>query len=338
MTVLHFLLASLVVFLHLVQCQSADLSNFDDWYHQRIQLDDVSIHFRYYGSGPPVLLVHGFPEHSLTWHTIGPILAQNYTVIVPDNRGCGDSSLSASGNYTAPAGGSDLKAILDFLNINQTFVFAHDKGVGLATSLAIEHPEIVSRIILAEYPLPGYGYTTTVTSSNLYLNWQLAFFAVPDAAEFFISGREKQMLSWYFFHSSYSGMEAMTEDHLNRYTTQISKPGFLRSGMSYFAAAWDDEAYFTSAFSNGNRLHMPMLALGGEASFSPVAVLNQSWSGVSNDFTAESVPKAGHWIGDENPVWCGNRALRFFGDGERIPDVDLSYLTDRVTLQSGALG
>jgi hypothetical protein len=58
---------------------SGALSNFDDWEHERIQLDDVSIHFRYYGQGPPILLVHGFPQHSLTWHTIGPMLAQNCT-------------------------------------------------------------------------------------------------------------------------------------------------------------------------------------------------------------------------------------------------------------------
>ncbi|KAF2735840.1 alpha/beta-hydrolase, partial [Polyplosphaeria fusca] len=309
--------------------------NFDDWYHQRIQLQDTSIHFRYYGSGPPVLLVHGFPQHSLTWHTIGPILAQNYTVIAPDNRGSGDSALSKTGNYTARAGGEDLKAILDFLGINQTFVFAHDKGVGLATSLAIEHPEAVSRIILAEYPLPGYGYPTDVTSPDLYQNWQLAFFAVPDAAEFFISGREKQMLSWYFFHSSYSGTSSVTEDHLNRYTSEISKPGFLRSGLLYFAAAWDDEKYFTSAFSNGKRLHMPMLALGGEASFSPVALLDQTWSGVSDNFVAESIPKAGHWIGDENPTWSGKRALQFFSEGESLATIDLSYLTNKVTLAGG---
>ena len=61
------------------QLTFAQLSNFDDWEHERIQLDDVSIHFRYHGEGPPVLLVHGFPQHSLTWHTIGPILAQNCT-------------------------------------------------------------------------------------------------------------------------------------------------------------------------------------------------------------------------------------------------------------------
>jgi hypothetical protein len=56
-----------------------ELSNFDDWEHERTQLDDVSIHFRYHGTGPPILLVHGFPQHSLTWHTIGPMLAQNCT-------------------------------------------------------------------------------------------------------------------------------------------------------------------------------------------------------------------------------------------------------------------
>jgi hypothetical protein len=61
----------------------AQLSNFDDWEHERIQLDDVSIHFRYHGTGPPVLLVHGFPQHSLTWHAIGPILAQNCTYCSP---------------------------------------------------------------------------------------------------------------------------------------------------------------------------------------------------------------------------------------------------------------
>ncbi|KAJ4364541.1 hypothetical protein N0V83_009137 [Neocucurbitaria cava] len=170
--------------LSLAQVALGELSNFDDWEHERIQLEDVSIHFRYHGQGPPLLLVHGFPQHSLTWHTIGPILAQNYTVIVPDIRGCGDSSLSLTKNYTAAAGGTDLKAILDYLNITETYVFAHDKGVGLASSLAIEHPQAVKRIILAEYPLPGFGYTTTVTSPNAYLNWQLAFFAVPDAAEY----------------------------------------------------------------------------------------------------------------------------------------------------------
>ena len=284
-----------------VQLTTSQLSNFDDWAHERIQLDNHSLHFRYHGTGPPVLLVHGYPQHSLTWHTIGPILAQNYTVISPDNRGTGDSALSLSNNYTAAAGGEDLKAILDYLNITRAYVFAHDKGVGLATSLTIEHPEVVERLIVAEYVLPGYGYSTEVTSRNLYLNWQLAFFAVPDAAEFFISGRERQMLSWYFFHSSYSGTSAISSEHLTRYTNEISKPGFLKSGLEYFAAVWEDKAHFTKAL-NKSKIRVPALVLGGEASISPVALMKQFWSGVFENFTAEVIPKAGHWVGRLHPL------------------------------------
>jgi pimeloyl-ACP methyl ester carboxylesterase len=328
------LLTFLTLFTLYTQTTLAALSNFDAWPHQRIQLNDsVSIHFRYYGSGPPILLVHGFPQHSLTWSTIGPILAQNYTVIAPDNRGCGDSSLSATANYTAAAGGADLYAVLEFLNITQTYVFAHDKGVGLATSLALEHPSLVSRIILSEYVLPGYGYSTEVTSPELYQNWQLAFFAVPDAAEFFIRGREKEMLAWYFYHSSYSGTQAVSADHLERYATEISKPGFLRSGLEYFAAKWADEEYFTRAFERVGKLGMPMLALGGEASVGNF--VEGYFANVSSSLVAEAIPKAGHWIGDENPEWSARRALRFFGEGVGVPRVDLGWLEDRVTLMGG---
>ena len=105
------------------------------------------------------------------------------------------------------------------------------------------------------------------------------------------------MLSWYFWHSSYSGTAAVSEDHLQRYTKEISKPGFLRAGMEYFAAVWDDEKYFTRVFGAGRKLEMPMLVLGGEASLSPVSVLREMFEGVGQEVGVESIPKAGHWIG-----------------------------------------
>ncbi|KAI9726677.1 MAG: hypothetical protein M1834_008942 [Cirrosporium novae-zelandiae] len=329
--IFHLTLISLLSFLASSTC--ANLIPFDDWEHQRVQLQDVSIHFRYAGSGSPVLLVHGWPQHSLTWHTIGPILAQNYTVIAVDIRGCGDSSIPANNDYTASTGAEDLKGVLDFLGINQTYVFSHDKGVGLAAALATKYPSYVKRIGFADYPLPGFGYETfqiPTADWDLYSNWQLAFFQVPDAAEFFISGKEKQMLAWYFYHSSYSGNAAISEDYLNRYTTAISKPGFLRSGLTYFGVSFQDEAFFNSTIKQ-NPLSMPVLALGGEASF-PLSVLKSTFSTVGRNVTVELIPKAGHWIGDENPKWTGNRVSRFLAEDGGIPTVDLGYLTDKVTL------
>ena len=276
---------------------AAALQDFHSWGHERIQLEDVSIHFRYSDGGkPPILLVHGSPEHSRTWIHIGPILAEKYTVIAPDNRGQGDSSLSASDNYTAPAAGEDIRAILDFLNISKTYVLAHDKGVGLAASLAFEHPELIERIILAEYPLPGYGYSTKTSSTSVYRDWQLAFFAVPDVAQFFVQGREKEMLAWYFFHGSYSGDDVISNDLLETYTRALAKPGFLRAMFQYFAAAFFDADYFKSKIQESGKLQMPVLVMGGEASFSPESAQREAFAYVAANFETSVVPKAGHWI------------------------------------------
>lgn len=300
---MHFSLSSCFLLSTLCSLATA-LQPFNEWSHGRIQLQDVSIHFRYSVSGkPPLLLIHGFPEHSPTWTHIGPILAEKYTVIAPDNRGMGESSLSSSGNYTAAAGALDHLALLNFLNISKAYVFAHDKGVGLASSLAFERPDRVAKLVLAEYPLPGYGYPTSVASTNPYMNWQLAFFAVPDAAQYFIQGREKDMLAWYFWHGSYSGNSVISNDVLEAYTRSISKLGFLRAGLSYFGAAFEDEKYFTAQV-NKSKLQMPVLAMGGEASFSPENALRSSFADVADDLTTFVIPKAGHWIVSEVYVFA----------------------------------
>ena len=280
------------------------LTPFDEWAHQRIALQDVSIHLRYAGSGPPLLLVHGNPQHSLTWNTIGPILAQNYTVIAPDNRGAGDSSLPPDGNYSAAASAEDLKSVLDFLNITETYVFSHDKGSGMATALAVKYPSLVKRLGVSEYVLPGFGYEGASAPApywDLYANWQLAFFSVPDAAEFFISGRERQMLEWYFFHGSYSGPSSFTEDTVSRYASSISKPGFLRAMLAPFAssAVAADASLFKGTLG-GAPLGMPVLALGGEASFGPA--VGMAWGSVAGNLTVDVVPKAGHWIGESRLI------------------------------------
>lgn len=285
------------------------LQDFQQWGHERIQLKDTSIHFRYSEGGkPPLLLVHGSPQHSRTWSHIGPIMAENYTVIAPDNRGAGDSELSRSDNYTAAAAGGDLKAVLDFLNIQKAYVFGHDKGVGLSTSLALEYPDLVERLVLAEYPLPGFGYATEVTSPNPYENWQLAFFAVPDIAEYFIRGREKEMLEWYFWHKSYSGPEIISNELLERYTRSLSKPGFLRAMFQYFAAAYVDAAYFKNKIAQDGKLQMPVLVMGGEASFAPASALRKAFESVASNLQTAVVPKAGHWIVSQ-VSFCGIQSL-----------------------------
>ena len=230
---------------------------------------------------------------------IGPILAQNYTVIAPDNRGCGDSSLAHNDDYSAPAAASDLQGALDFLNITQTYVVSHDKGVGVAAALAASNRALVKRVVFAEYPLPGFGlYETAQTPSpawTVYSNWQLAFFAVPEAAEFFLQGRESEYLTWYFYHSSYSGNAVLSAEKLERYTRAVQKPGFLRAAFEYFGSQWTDAALFNATI-RPQPLAMPALVIGGEASLAPIELLQSAFECVVSDATYDLVPKAGHWI------------------------------------------
>jgi pimeloyl-ACP methyl ester carboxylesterase len=290
----------------------------------------------------------------LTWHTIGPILAQNYTVLVVDLRGCGSSSIPRNGDYTSEAVSTDLLNLLSFLNITQTYVFSHDKGVGPATALTFKNHSLVKRLSMAEYVLPGTGlYEASSNPSpswDLYSSWQLAFFSVPDAAQFFIQGREKEMLAWYFYHASYTGNSAIKQEHLERYTTEISKPGFLRSGLEYFATTEVDGKFFNASIQGG-KLTQPVLALGGETSLSPVEIVQAGMGVLGVNSTSEFIPQSGHWIGisssimllrdadfdqigDENPVYVADRLLKFFGDDEGIPSVDLSYWRTRLLFLS----
>ena len=228
-------------------------------------------------------------------------------------------------DFTSSTAAEDLKGILDFLNINQTYLVAHDKGCGQSAALAAKYPSIVKRAVFAEYPLPAFGYENTQPyelNNTLYQNWQLAFFSVPDAAQYFIQGREKEMLAWYFFHSAYAGNAVISDDDLDYLTREISKPGFLRSGLEYFATTYADAMFFNSTIRN-HPLEMPMLVLGGEASFAPVSLLRGTWGPVGTDVSYDVVPKAGHWIGesllscvcvyclrDGSDVKCGPQRMR----------------------------
>lgn len=193
--------------------------------------------------------------------------------------------------------------MLDFLNISQTYVVSHDKGVGVATALAANNRDLVKRIVLCEYPLPGFGvYEAIQTPSprwDAYWNWQLAFFSVPEVAEFFLTGREREYLIWYFYHASYSGNSAVPEAKLVAYTRSVQKPGFLRAAFDYFGSQWRDAAFFNATI-RPQPLSMPALVLGGEASFAPVELLQTAFQGAVSNATYELIPKAGHWIGESN--------------------------------------
>lgn len=212
----------------------------------------------------------------------------------------GQSTIPFTYDFASATASEDLKGVLDFLHINRTYLVAHDKGNGQSAALNAKYRSLVKRAVFAEYALPGFGYERVVSPelgvTGLYQNWQLAFFSVPDAAQYFIQGQEKQMLAWYFWHASYSGNSVISQDYLDRYTREISKPGYLRSGLEYFNTTLEDAFFFNSTLGV-QPLENPTLVLGGEADLAPVALLEEFWGPILKNPSYDIVPKAGHWLG-----------------------------------------
>lgn len=224
-------------------------------------------------------------------------------MIAVDLRGIAQSTIPRNNDYTAKTLAEDLKGVLDFLKISKTYVyvFSYDQGGASAAALSKKYPCLVQRVGISEFSLPGFGYEAVWAPQpnwDLYRQWQTAFLSVPEAAQHFIQGREREYLAWDFFHASYSGNSVISNDHLDRYTREISKPGFLRSELEYYGVdTISKDAIFFKAALGSNPLTQPVLILGGEASFAPVALQQSFLAAIGKDMTYDVMPKAGYWIG-----------------------------------------
>ncbi len=115
-----------------------------------------------------------------------------------------------------------------------------------------------------------------------------------------------------FHHISFQGTSAVSDEHFGLYLREVRKPGALRAGIAYYAAVWQDAE--DNAPLADTPLPMPVLAVGGEASSGPA--MEQIWSPVTTDLETFVIPRAGHWIGDENPKAVAERVAAFLGEGE----------------------
>lgn len=277
-----------------------------------VRLGESSFHYLRAGSSAEaIVLLHGFPQHSQMWKKIIPALAEKYTVIAPDGRGMGGTSITPSG-YDKRSMAEDLRNLLDRIGIeNPVNLVGYDLGGGTAYAFASLYPERVGKLALIEYAPPGYGYEYGMQPVRNWQAWQLAFFTVPDVAVQFIAGRERELLAWYFWHWSYNP-EAISQDEFEIYVRQLQKPGALRAGFQWFATVFDD-AEQVKEFAQ-RQLSMPLLALGGEMGAGEFVL--QGMSRLAARATGGVIEKCGHWVADEQPEELSRLLLEFFGEND----------------------
>jgi pimeloyl-ACP methyl ester carboxylesterase len=261
---------------------------------QEIAANGATIHVRVGGTGPAVVLLHGYGETGDMWAPLAEDLVRDHTVVVPDLRGLGLSSKPETG-FDKKTQAGDVAGVLDALKIDRADLVTHDIGNMVGYAFAVQHPERVRRFVLIDAPVPGIGPWEEILKNPLL--WHFRFGGTD--MERLVEGRERIYLDrfWNEFSAVPSRFSEAAREH---YAKLYALPGAMHSGFAQFAA-FDQDAVGNKAFlAAKGKLGMPVLAIGGEKSFGPMMATVMRFA--ASDVTEGIIPDSGHWIMEENPT------------------------------------
>jgi pimeloyl-ACP methyl ester carboxylesterase len=279
--------------------------------HHMATVNGIQLHYVMGGKGDPVVLLHGWPETWYSWHRVMPDLAKNYTVIVPDLRGLGDSSKPPTG-YDGKTVAEDIHQLVGKLGFKTIFLVGHDIGTQVAYSYAAAHPTEVKKLAVMELTIPGF-----VPAGRMPL-WWVVFHQTPDVPEALVQGKEMLYLSW-FYHNLANNPAAITQEDINEYVSHYSAPGGMHAGFGHYRA-FPQDAIQNQNYSK-TKLTMPVLALGGEyiptlggKIAMPTVIYGMKI--LAQNVTGIIVPNSGHFIPEEQPQFLAEQLLKFFGNAK----------------------
>jgi pimeloyl-ACP methyl ester carboxylesterase len=249
------------------------------------------------GDGPPLLLVHGWPENWYAWRLLMPALARDFEIIAVDQRGIGLSDKPSDGYDTGTLAG-DLVALMDALGHERFAVVGHDTGLIISYALAADHRDRVDRVVLAEVPgPPGVAPSPPLFVPEPINNrlWHIPFNRVnDDLTEQLVRGRED---IFYGYEFAIQGGKKLPDYALRYYFSLFSDPDVLRGSFGFYRA-WD-----TTLAQNEQRksrpLTMPVLAIGGAESWGEQ--VGNGMTPAADDVQTVVIPGAGHWVAEQAP-------------------------------------
>ena len=261
-------------------------------------INGTTIHYVHGGSGPALLLIHGFPQDWSEYRHIMPKLAEKFTVIAPDLRGIGGSRATETG-YDNATGGRDLDALMRHLKLKDVYVVGHDMGGGKAYNYARDFTASVRGLMILDVPIAGLAPWDQVKASAMV--WQFKLHQMPDnLAETLLTGRQAAYFRSYFRGDKTVNPEAFSEGDVLRFSEAYASAASLRAGMEYYRAFPEDEKINAAQTS---ACDIPIVLAGGDHSFgsmNPMVAEALKAHGCSN-VVVDNVTNAGHYVVEDQP-------------------------------------
>jgi haloacetate dehalogenase len=276
---------------------------FEGFRQTDIQVEGATIRARIGGAGPPLLLLHGYPQTHVMWHKIAPRLAQDFTVVVTDLRGYGDSSKPPSdpqhATYSKRVTAKDQVEVMAKLGFREFFVAGHDRGARVAHRMALDHAQRMKKVAVLDIaPTRKVFETVNKQVATGYYHW---FFLIQpfDLPERLIGSDPEYYLNRKIGQWS-AGKTGFTKEALAEYVRCFSDPATIHASCEDYRAAATIDLEHDEA-DIGTKVTCPLLALWGakgfvERNYDVLAV----WRERAADVRGRALP-CGHFLPEEAP-------------------------------------
>lgn len=270
--------------------------------HRFVELDNgVTIHVADAGpaDGPPVMLVHGFPQSWWEWrHLIDPLAADGYRVLCPDLRGAGWSSAPPD-RYRKTDMADDLAGVIDQLGVKPVTLVAHDWGGPIAFIAMLRHPDRVTGFFGVNTVAPWLRRDLTLLR-HLWRFWYQIPLALPAVGPRIIADRKDRFLR--MLNSWVGGGYSLPSEDLGVYTQRMREPGHALAGSRWYRTflAREFAAWLRGEYDDA-RVRVPVRWLHGTADPVLTPTLLRGYADRIDDFGVELVDGVGHWFAEQRP-------------------------------------
>lgn len=277
---------------------------FEGFERSLVETREAEINLVRGGSGPPVLLLHGYPQTHAMWHRVAPLLAGSFTVVAADLRGYGDSSKPEGdpdhARYSKRAMAADMVEVMDSLGFGSFAVIGHDRGARVGHRMALDHPERVTKLAALDIVPTRHVFETVGKKlATAYYHW--FFFIQPyDLPERMIGADPS-----YYLRKKLGGwgtsLEAFAPEALAEYERCFDHHTIHASCEDYRAAASIDLVHDEADRDESRKIVCPLLALwGGRGVMEKIYDVEAVWREYASDVRGKPLD-AGHYLAEERP-------------------------------------
>jgi haloacetate dehalogenase len=291
----------------------ADLAHilFEGFSTVDVDANGTTIHAVHGGAGPPVLLLHGYPQTHAMWHRVAPALAERFSVVCPDLRGYGDSTTPPSdethATYSKRAMARDQLALMNELGFERFAVVGHDRGARVARRLALDHAPSVAALALLDI-VPTATIYATLDQDRATTVWRYFFLIQPpDLPERLIGSDPDFYLRWTFDEWS-ANSAAIGEVALSEYRRCFGGATIHTGCEDYRAGATIDLVHDHE--DAGRRISCPVLVLWSREGLGSSYDVPGIWRRQADNVRGRAID-AGHFLAEERPDETAAELLAF---------------------------